>query len=178
MFPGYVQLHTGLCLHRYCCRVLLTFYHLSHPRPSLAPYPIDNRPNPTFLVTTSPRLRRPTVCEWEPTPNALANRSAFCGHDPPAPQPDSHAALARTVGPPPTVTSQTTRRNGPIYFMPRVAPSQSMSTCIRKHMLYLSRLYMAKESLPTRDVPEHAVFGSACFRAMMHPWFILHATSV
>lgn len=99
-------------------------------------------------------------------------RSVVLDH--PAPQPDSHEALARTMGPPPTVTSQSTRRNGSIYFMPRVAPSQSMSTCIRKHMLYLSRLYMAKESLSTRDVPEHAVFGSACFRAMMHPWFSLY----
>ena len=159
MFPGYVQLHTGLCLHRYCCRVLLTFYHLSHRRPPLAPYPIDNRPNPTFLVTTSPRLRRPTLCEWEPTPNALATCGAFCGHDPPAPQPDSHAALARTVGPPPTVTSQTTRRNGPIYFMPRVAPSQSMSTCIRKHMLYLSRLYMAKGPSPHEMSPNMLYSG-------------------
>lgn len=65
----------------------------------------------------------------------------FAAIDPPAPQPDSHAALARTVGPPHNVTSQDTRRNDSIYFMPRVVPSQRLSVCIRKRTLNLSLIH-------------------------------------
>lgn len=73
VFPGDVQLHTGLHLHRYCCRVLCY-----HPIPSLVPPPsIPYRhrqtvQSPTFLVAeTAPP---PTICEWEPTPT-----TGYCG---------------------------------------------------------------------------------------------------
>jgi hypothetical protein len=60
VFPGDVQLHTGLHLHRYCCRVLL--YHRPFLVPISYPLPYRRRPKPDVTCHRDCAARR--YADW------------------------------------------------------------------------------------------------------------------
>lgn len=166
-----------------CTDTAVASFKVLPPSPSLRSHALSpsrnqhrHRQSPTLLVTeTAPpdgmRIGANSDC-W------VLYRGAFGGNDPPAPQVDSHAALARTMGLPSIVTSQTTRRDETTWrsYCTSCLESRLVKACLPVFASTFSirRAYTWCNESPHTRCPRTCCIRVCMFQRFDAPWLSLY----